>query len=78
VACQVVIILNLVSFRLDCLFIPSRQLSIMNLQNGYIDAGEVLKWHDGRSRWCMRHMGTNFSKQFRTNQLMNMVKKLCG
>uniref|UniRef100_A0A0E0DB97 Aminotransferase-like plant mobile domain-containing protein n=1 Tax=Oryza meridionalis TaxID=40149 RepID=A0A0E0DB97_9ORYZ len=29
------------------------------------------------SRWCMRHMGANFFKQFNSRQLMNMFKRLC-
>nr|AAZ06223.1 mutator-like transposase [Oryza sativa Indica Group] len=30
------------------------------------------------SRWCMRHMGANFFKQFKNKELMNMFKRLCN
>nr|CAH66116.1 OSIGBa0146N20.1 [Oryza sativa] len=31
-----------------------------------------------QSRWCMRHMGANFFKQFKNKELMNMFKRLCN
>nr|AAX92751.1 transposon protein, putative, mutator sub-class [Oryza sativa Japonica Group]ABA91495.1 transposon protein, putative, Mutator sub-class [Oryza sativa Japonica Group] len=30
------------------------------------------------SRWCMRHMGANFFKQFKNKELMYMFKRLCN
>jgi hypothetical protein len=51
--------------------------AILNLQKGCTDIGEVTKWSDVQSRWCMRHMGANIFKQFKNKQLMNMFKRLC-
>nr|AAX95816.1 hypothetical protein LOC_Os11g22190 [Oryza sativa Japonica Group]ABA93063.1 SWIM zinc finger family protein [Oryza sativa Japonica Group] len=36
------------------------------------------EWEDVQSRWCMRHMGANFFKQFKNKELMNMFKRLCN
>nr|ADB85343.1 putative transposon protein [Phyllostachys edulis] len=35
-------------------------------------------WFLKNSRWCMRHLGANFYKQFRNKDLMNMFKQLCN
>jgi hypothetical protein len=38
---------------------------------------EETSWHDLQSRWCIKHLGINFSSQFRSKDLMNLFKKLC-
>uniref|UniRef100_I1Q6G1 MULE transposase domain-containing protein n=1 Tax=Oryza glaberrima TaxID=4538 RepID=I1Q6G1_ORYGL len=41
------------------------------------DGDGAYYWPDMHSRWCMRHMGANFFKQFNSRRLMNMFKRLC-
>ena len=48
------------------------------LQNGWDEKGLPAKWPDVRSRWCMRHMGANFYKQFKNKHLMDLFKRLCA
>ncbi|XP_066162566.1 uncharacterized protein [Oryza sativa Japonica Group] len=48
------------------------------LQNGWEEKGIPAKWPDVRSRWCMRHMGANFYKQFKNKHLMDLFKRLCS
>nr|ABA95137.1 Transposable element protein, putative, MuDR [Oryza sativa Japonica Group] len=48
------------------------------LQNGWDEKGLPAKWPDVRSRWCMRHMGANFYKQFKNKHLMELFKRLCA
>ena len=35
-----------------------------------------LPWPDLQSRWCVRHLGAKFYKQFRNKDLMNLFKRL--
>jgi hypothetical protein len=42
-----------------------------------VETGELPKWRDVRSRWCMRHIGANFFRQFKNKHLMDMFKRLC-
>jgi hypothetical protein len=42
-----------------------------------VETGEPSKWRDVRSRWCMRHIGANFFRQFKNKHLMDMFKRLC-
>jgi hypothetical protein len=42
-----------------------------------VETGEPPKWRDVRSRWCMRHIGANFFRQFKNKHLMDMFKRLC-
>jgi hypothetical protein len=51
--------------------------AILDLQEGCVDTGEPPKWRDVRSRWCMRHIGANFFRQFKNKHLMDMFKGLC-
>jgi hypothetical protein len=51
--------------------------AILDLQEGYVETEEPPKWRDVRSRWCMRHIGANFFRQFKNNHLMDMFKRLC-
>ena len=48
--------------------------AILTLQQ---DPTEQMPWPDLHSRWCMRHLGANFYKQFRSKRLMDLFKKLC-
>ncbi|XP_066159633.1 uncharacterized protein [Oryza sativa Japonica Group] len=48
------------------------------LQNGWDEKRLPAKWPDVRSRWCMRHMGANFYKQFKNKHLMELFKRLCA
>nr|CAE01805.2 OSJNBa0039K24.24 [Oryza sativa Japonica Group] len=48
------------------------------LQNGWDEKGLPAKWPDVRSRWCMRHMGANFYKQFKNKHLMELFKRFCA
>nr|ABA98396.2 hypothetical protein LOC_Os12g27390 [Oryza sativa Japonica Group] len=52
--------------------------SIDYLQNGWEEKGIPAKWPDVWSRWCMRHMGANFYKQFKNKHLMDLFKRLCA
>uniref|UniRef100_A0A0E0FBD0 Aminotransferase-like plant mobile domain-containing protein n=1 Tax=Oryza meridionalis TaxID=40149 RepID=A0A0E0FBD0_9ORYZ len=52
--------------------------AIEELQFGSMDRGYPSEWEDVQSRWCMRHMGANFFKQFKNKELMNMFKRLCN
>jgi hypothetical protein len=52
--------------------------TIMDLQNGSDDGLIGPVWPDVQSRWCMRHLGANFFRQFKNKNLMNMFKRLCG
>ena len=36
-----------------------------------------VQWHDIQSRWCMRHLASNFYKQFRSKRLMDLFKRQC-
>nr|ABA96499.1 transposon protein, putative, Mutator sub-class [Oryza sativa Japonica Group] len=52
--------------------------AIGELQFGSMERGYPSVWEDVQSRWCMRHMGANFFKQFKNKELMNMFKRLCN
>nr|CAE05627.1 OSJNBb0061C13.9 [Oryza sativa Japonica Group]CAH67327.1 OSIGBa0102I15.7 [Oryza sativa] len=52
--------------------------AIEELQFGSMERGYPGVWEDVQSRWCMRHMGANFFKQFKNKELMNMFKRLCN
>jgi hypothetical protein len=51
--------------------------AILDLQEGCVETGEPAKWRDVCSRWCMRHIGANFFRQFKIKHLMDMFKRLC-
>jgi hypothetical protein len=51
--------------------------AILDLQEGCVETGEPPKWRDVRSRWCMRHIGANFFRQFKNKHLMDLFKRLC-
>ena len=53
-------------------------LAIDYLQNGWDEKGLPARWPDVRSRWCMRHMGANFYKQFKNKHLTDLFKRLCA
>jgi hypothetical protein len=50
---------------------------ILDLQEGWVETGELPKWCDVRSRWCMRYIGAKFFRQFKNKHLMDMFKRLC-
>ncbi|XP_066166193.1 uncharacterized protein [Oryza sativa Japonica Group] len=52
--------------------------AIEELKFGTMERGYPGQWEDVQSRWCMRHMGANFFKQFKNKELMNMFKRLCN
>nr|ABF95899.1 transposon protein, putative, Mutator sub-class [Oryza sativa Japonica Group] len=52
--------------------------AIEELQFGSMERGYPGVWEDVQSRWCMRHMGANFFKQFKNKELKNMFKRLCN
>ena len=41
------------------------------------DRDPEVQWPDIQSRWCMRHLASNFYKKFRSKRLMDMFKRLC-
>nr|XP_025882111.1 uncharacterized protein LOC107280872 isoform X1 [Oryza sativa Japonica Group] len=41
------------------------------------DVTQSVPWPDLHSRWCMRHFGANFYRQFKSKRLMDLFKKLC-
>jgi hypothetical protein len=51
--------------------------AILDLKEGRVETGEPAKRHDVRSRWCMRHIGANFLRQFKNKHLMDIFKRLC-
>jgi len=52
--------------------------AVNDLQNGSTERQRVPLWPDLKSRWCMRHMGANFHKQFRNKALTKLFKRLCS
>ena len=52
---------------------PGMMKAIRKLQQ---DPDEPFPWKDMRNRWCIRHLGANFFKQFRQQQLMKLFKRL--
>jgi len=38
------------------------------------DRDPEVQWPDIQSRWCMRHLASNFYKQFRSKLLMDMFR----
>jgi hypothetical protein len=56
---------------------PGILRAILDLQEGCVETGELPKWRDVRSRWCIRHIGANFFRQFMNKHLMDMFKRLC-
>jgi len=52
--------------------------AIEDLQNGSQERFRVAIWPDLKSRWCMRHMGANFHRQFKNKTLMTLFKRLCS
>jgi hypothetical protein len=51
--------------------------AILDLQQGCVETEEPPNWRDVRSRWCIRHIGVNFFRQFKNKHLMDMFKRLC-
>lgn len=68
--------------RPDVCIIHDRHASILPvidyLQNDWDKKGLPARWPDVQSRWCMRHMCTNFYRQFKNKHLMNHFKRLCA
>nr|CAE01929.2 OSJNBb0085C12.3 [Oryza sativa Japonica Group] len=52
--------------------------AIGELQFGSMERGYTGVWEHVQSRWCMRHLGATFFKQFKNKELMNMFKRLCN
>ena len=52
--------------------------AIGDIQNGNPDRRRQASWPDLHSRWCMRHMGANFHKQFKNKTLTKLFKRLCS
>jgi hypothetical protein len=48
--------------------------AVKQLQEG---PDEPFPWRDMQNRWCMRHLGANFFRQFKNKRLMNIFKRLC-
>uniref|UniRef100_A0A0A9DJV3 MULE transposase domain-containing protein n=1 Tax=Arundo donax TaxID=35708 RepID=A0A0A9DJV3_ARUDO len=42
-----------------------------------MDHNDEAFWQNLHSRWCMRHLETNYHRQFKSKRLMDMFKKLC-
>jgi hypothetical protein len=51
--------------------------AIKELKEGSSDRQRAAFWPDIESRWCIRHLGANFYRQFRNKDLMNFFKSLC-
>ncbi|WVZ66532.1 hypothetical protein U9M48_015737 [Paspalum notatum var. saurae] len=71
---------NVVSSRSNVCLISDRH-------SGILDAIEKLKhgngaspplWPDVHSRWCMRHLATNFYDHFKNKDLQDLFKSLCS
>nr|CAD40694.3 OSJNBa0083D01.11 [Oryza sativa Japonica Group] len=73
---------KVVSMRPNVCLIHDRHADILRaieeLQFGSMERGYLGVWDDVQSRWCMRHMGANFFKQFNNKELMNMFQRLCN
>ena len=52
--------------------------AVQDLQEGSVQRQRTPKWVDLKSRWCMRHMGANFQKQFKSKKLTTLFKRLCS
>ncbi|WVZ51396.1 hypothetical protein U9M48_002547, partial [Paspalum notatum var. saurae] len=52
--------------------------AVQDLQEGSVQRQRTPKWVDLKSRWCMRHMGANFQKQFKSKKLTTLFKRLCN
>ena len=52
--------------------------AITELKYGSFERHVGAVWPDIESRWCMRHLGANFYKQFKNKDLMNFFKRLCS
>ena len=52
--------------------------SINQLMTSEFDISDPTVWCDIQSRWCMRHLGANFFRQFKNKRLMIIFKRLCG
>ncbi|WVZ85290.1 LOW QUALITY PROTEIN: hypothetical protein U9M48_032235 [Paspalum notatum var. saurae] len=72
----------IVQDRQDVCVIHDRHGGIMqamqDLQKGSVQRQRTLKWVDLKSRWCMRHMGANFQKQFKSKKLTKLFKRFCS
>ncbi|WVZ64946.1 hypothetical protein U9M48_014388 [Paspalum notatum var. saurae] len=69
----------IVQDRRDVYVIHDRHGGIMqvvqDLQEGSVQRQRTPKWVDLKSRWCMRHMGANFQKQFNSKKLTTLFKR---
>ena len=52
--------------------------AVEDLKEGSVQRRRTPKWVDLQSRWCMRHMGANFQKQFKNRKLTKLFKRLCS
>ena len=52
--------------------------AIEELKHGSSERHVPPVWSDIQSRWCMRHLGANFFKQFKNKDLMKLFKGLCN
>ena len=52
--------------------------AVQDLQERSVQRQRTPKWVDLKSRWCMRHMGANFQKQFKSKKLTTLFKRLCS
>ena len=68
----------LVEDRENACVLHDRNAGLLNavekLKNG---RGPEVQRPDIQSRWCMRHLGSNFYKQFKRKRLMDLFKRLC-
>jgi hypothetical protein len=51
--------------------------AIKELKEGCPEQQRAAFWPDIQSRWCIRHLGANFFRQFKNKDLMNFFKRLC-
>jgi hypothetical protein len=49
-----------------------------DIKEGSEERNRETHWTDVHSRWCIRHMGANFHRQFKNKQLTELFKRLCS
>jgi hypothetical protein len=52
--------------------------AISDIKEGSQERYKAAQWPDMHSRWCMRHIGANFHRQFKNKELTKLFKRLCS
>ena len=55
---------------------PGILKAVKQLRTSSFNHDDPIVWLDLQSRWCMRHLGANIFRQFKSKRLMNIFKRL--